>query len=129
MAHREINVSAVEHVISFRFALLSVFVVDILFSTYGIGFAKAKQQSSFYVAKIQPEMVVLLQTENRLIVAPFDRENGLIDPGFTVMSIEDLDSVLFFEEEVGPLKINKAAIIDPSKRFWQPTQTPTSSSP
>jgi hypothetical protein len=91
---------------------------------YSAGRSSAVHQREFHVASVPPESVALVISEDYIVCAPFDRNTKEIEPGFMILDRQEISSVRFRLEQIGPLhlkKIPSAATITPTS-----TVTPTS---
>ncbi len=71
-----------------------------------LGRISAKVKSNYYVLNTDPETVVLWNTDEYLIAAPFDRNSKTVERKISIIAIPDKE-INISDEAIGPLQLNK----------------------
>jgi hypothetical protein len=104
-------------------AVLPIYLLLLLLFTLEAGHIVASQRGFFRVTNSSPETVVVFQTEERVILKPFDRSTKELDGSYRVLSTGDIAGIEFRGETVGPFVLKEVA---PSSG---PATTPVLSTP
>jgi hypothetical protein len=94
-------------------AALPVYLLLLLLVILEAGHIVAAQRTFFRVTSTSPEMVVVFQTEERVILKPFDRQAQALDSSYQVMASSQMGGVLLRGEEVGPLVMREGTLALP----------------
>lgn len=86
---------------------LIVLSIGILGLSYLIGNGEAFRQTSFLTIKSRPDVVVLRTYGDRLICAPFDKNNKEVKRELLILNISMFNEINFLMEEIGPLVLGK----------------------
>jgi hypothetical protein len=105
--------------------MLPVYLLILLLLILEAGHIVAAQRAFFRVTDTSPEMVVVFQTEERLILKPFDRQAQALDGSYQVVPSGEMGGVLLRGEEVGPLVVRDGVLAPPgSATPGAPAQSP-----
>ncbi len=106
--------------------LLIYYLTIALYITYFAGQSIAYRQREFLVTTTPPELVVLRVYGNRIIAAPFDSTTSEVKPEFTIMNLDEPDTLVLKLVSLGPLSgaENIEKIPTPYQLAVTPTATP-----
>ena len=105
--------------------LLPVYLLLLLLVILEAGHIVAAQRAFFRVTSASPEMVVVFQTEERVILKPFDRQARALDGSYQVVESGEMGGILLRGEEVGPLVVRAGALAPPaSETPGAPAESP-----
>jgi hypothetical protein len=108
---------------------------EVILAPYGlliaviIGRITALNQITFQIADSTPEAVVIWQTHEQVVIAPFDRVTKLVSPQFRIVNLGADPQLEFRTEDIGPLvygsPVAPSIIMTPTAPPVLPTVSPS----